>query len=33
MIAARILGYGKDYEFDYKGERVTIDLSTLENKI
>ena len=33
MIAARILGYGKDYEFDYKGERVTVDLSTLENKV
>ena len=32
MIAARILGYGKDYEFDYKGERVTVDLSVLENK-
>jgi len=32
MIAARILGYGKDYEFDLKGERVTVDLSTLENK-
>ena len=32
MVAARVLGYGKDYEFDYKGERVTVDLSTLENK-
>src|SRR6056300_676150 len=32
MVAARILGYGKDYEFDYKGERVSIDLSTLENR-
>ena len=32
MIAARILGYGKDYEFEYKGERVTVDLSVLENK-
>ena len=32
MIAARILGYGKDYEFEYKGEKVTVDLTTLENK-
>ena len=32
MIAARILGYGKDYEFEYKGERVTVDLSSLDNK-
>lgn len=32
MVAARVLGYGKDYEFDYKGERVTVDLSTLDNK-
>ncbi len=32
MVAARILGYGKDYEFDYKGERVTVDLSSLDNK-
>ncbi len=30
MIAARVLGYGKDYTFDYKGEEVNIDLSTLE---
>ena len=30
MIAARVLGYGKDYEFMYKGEQCTIDLSTLE---
>jgi hypothetical protein len=33
MIAARILGYGKDYEFEYKGEKVSVDLSTLENKV
>jgi hypothetical protein len=32
MIAARILGYGKDYEFEYKGEKVSVDLSTLENR-
>ena len=32
MIAARILGYGKDYEFMYKGDKCSIDLSTLEPK-
>lgn len=34
MIAARVLGYGKDYEFMYRGDKCTVDLSTLEpNKI
>ena len=32
MIASRVLGYGKDYKFEYKGEEVEVDLSTLENK-
>jgi hypothetical protein len=32
MVAARVLGYGKDYEFQLKDETVSIDLSTLENK-
>ena len=32
LIAARILGYGKDYEFTYEGETHTVDLSTLDNK-
>jgi hypothetical protein len=32
LIAARILGYGKDYEFTYKGENHTVDLTQLENK-
>jgi hypothetical protein len=32
MVAARILGYGKEYKFDYKGEEYSIDLSQLENK-
>ena len=32
LIAARILGYGKDYEFDYAGEKQTIDLTLVENK-
>lgn len=29
MIASRILGYGKDYEFTYEGQDYTIDLSDL----
>ena len=32
LIAARILGYGKDYEFEYAGAKENIDLSLLENK-
>jgi len=32
MIAARILGYGKDYQFEYDGVEKKIDLSTLEPK-
>ena len=32
LIASRILGYGKDYEFNYAGEVVKIDLTTLKNK-
>lgn len=32
LVAARILGYGKDYDFMYKGENVSIDLTTLETK-
>ena len=32
LIAARILGYGSDYEFTYKNETIKVDLSTLENK-
>ena len=30
MIAARILSYGKDYEFKYDGITQTVDLSTVE---
>jgi hypothetical protein len=33
MVAARILGYGKDYNFEYRGEEYNIDLSKLENKV
>jgi hypothetical protein len=32
MIAARVLGYGKDYTFQYKGQEVTVDLTTMEDK-
>jgi len=32
VIAARILGYGKEYKFTSKGEEFSVDLSTLENK-
>ena len=29
LIAARVLGYGKDYTFNYSGEEITVDLSEL----
>jgi len=32
MVAARILGLGKKYEFIYNGQDEVIDLTTLENK-
>lgn len=32
LLAARILGYGKDYEFLYKGEKQIVDLSLIESK-
>ena len=32
LIAARILGYGKDYDFHYNGEPTTVDLTELETK-
>ena len=32
MVAARVLGYGKDYTFDYLGKEYTVDLSQLEDK-
>jgi hypothetical protein len=33
MVAARVLGYGKDYDFVYDDESYVVDLSTIENKI
>lgn len=33
MVAARILSYGKDYEFQYNGEKQVVDLAKLEHKV
>jgi hypothetical protein len=33
LIAARVLGYGKDYEFNYQGQTEIVDLSLIENKV
>ena len=32
LIASRILGYGKDYSFSYRGKEYTVDLTKLDNK-
>ena len=32
LVAARILGYGKDYEFNYNGEKIEVDLTTINDK-
>lgn len=32
LIAARILGYGNEYKFNYLGEEHTVDLTALDNK-
>jgi hypothetical protein len=32
LIASRVLGYGKDYTFNYAGKEYEVDLSTLDNK-
>tara|TARA_R100001443_G_C3320205_1_gene169831 strand:+ start:84 stop:821 length:738 start_codon:yes stop_codon:yes gene_type:complete len=32
LVAARILGYGGEYTFEYRGEQETVDLSELDNK-
>jgi hypothetical protein len=32
FVATRILGYGKDYKFNYLGEEQELDLTTLKNK-
>ena len=33
MIAARVLGYGKDYKFNWAGEEITVDLSQIDAKL
>jgi len=33
LVAARVLGYGKDYSFTYNNREVSVDLSTLEDKV
>lgn len=32
LIASRILGYGKDYEFEYQGVKQVVDLSEVKHK-
>jgi hypothetical protein len=32
LIASRVLGYGKDYEFEYKGRTELVDLSEVKHK-
>jgi hypothetical protein len=32
MVAARVLGYGKDYTFNYANNEYSVDLTTIENK-
>ena len=32
MVAARVLGYGKEYEITYQGEPYVVDLTTIEHK-
>ena len=32
MIAARILGYGAEYKFNYNGKEETVNLSEIDNK-
>jgi hypothetical protein len=32
MLAARVLGYGKEYAFTYNGEEYNVDLTKCENK-
>ena len=32
MVAARVLGYGSDYTFNYDGQEYTVDLGKIDNK-
>jgi uncharacterized protein YwgA len=33
MVAARVLGYGKDYSFYFEGSPYSVDLSKIDNKV
>jgi hypothetical protein len=33
LVASRILGYGKDYPFQYQGKQVSVDLTTIKDKV
>ena len=33
LIAARVLGYGKDYTFEHKGEQINFDLTSVKDKV
>ena len=33
LVAARVLGYGKDYEFEFGNEKHVIDLTTIKKKL
>ena len=33
LIAARVLGYGNEYSFEYRGEDITIDLNDISDKV
>jgi hypothetical protein len=32
MVAARILSYGKDYDIEFNGKKITVDLSEIKDK-
>ena len=32
LVAARILGYGSDYSFEYRGDSITLDLTEVNDK-
>ena len=33
LVAARVLGYGADYSFEYRGETISVDLTKIEDKV
>ena len=32
LVAARVLGYGSEYDFEYKGETIKVDLTEIDDK-